>query len=249
VLTIHDFVHEKFYKGLRKYLHIYQKKRAIKHARLIITVSENTKKDLLFYYPEVDSDNIKVVYNGVSDNFFRINGDIINKKDTFLFIGSREKYKNFHNIIKIISSINNFKIIIVGSKLKSLEIDFLNTYLKDRWTFYLHISNQDLNFLYNSVLALLYVSSYEGFGIPLLEAMKAGCPFIALNNSSIPEVAGNAGILIDELNLSEIKRAINYINMNREYIIIQGLDQVKNFSWEKCYTETMNLYHKLLDIK
>lgn len=249
ILTIHDFVHEKFYSGLRKYLHIFQKKRAINNAKLIITVSENTKKDLLFFYPKIKPENIKVVYNGVSDDFLQLNNVPTKHQDSFLFIGSREKYKNFNIIIKILSHIGNFKIIIVGSKLKSHEVDFLNTFLPERWTFYLNISNHDLNILYNSVFALLYVSSYEGFGIPLLESMKAGCPFIALNNSSIPEVAGEAGILIDDLNSNEIIKAINYIRINRENIINHGLEQVKKFSWEKCVSETLNLYKNYLNIK
>jgi len=249
VVTIHDFVHEKFYTGLRRYLHILQKNRAIKNANLIITVSENTKKDLLFYYPEINSDNIKVIYNGVSDDFFQLKDNRQSKLDSLLYVGSREKYKNFDNIIKVISQFKNFNIVIVGPKLNKHEIVFLNTYLKGRWTLYLNISNQELNILYNSVFALLYVSSYEGFGIPMLEAMKAGCPFIALNNSSIPEVAGNAGTLINDLNFNEINSAINYIKINREFIIKQGLIQVKFFSWEKCFVETLNLYMKYIDIK
>ena len=249
VITIHDFVHEKFYSGLRKFLHVYQKRRAIKHAKLIITVSENTKKDLLSLHPNINSESVKVIYNGVSDDFFKLSNSTLNKRDSFLFIGSREKYKNFHNAVKIVSRISNFKMIIVGSNLKSNDIIFLDNYLPDRWTFYLHISNHDLNLLYNSVFALLYVSSYEGFGIPLLESMKAGCPFIALNNSSIPEVAGDAGILLDRLNNDELIKAINYLNSNRDYIINKGFEQVKNFSWEKCYQETISVYNEYLTIQ
>ncbi len=244
VLTVHDLIHEKFYTGLRRHLHVYQKKIAIKNASHIIAVSENTKNDLLSFYPSIKEENITVIYNGVSEQFTclqEINENYI------LYIGSREKYKNFRTIVQLLSTFKEFKLVIVGSKLSIEETEHLNSFLKDRWEMHTGLSNDDLNILYNKAFALLYPSSYEGFGIPLLEAMRAGCPFIALNNSSIPEVAGEAGILLDKLTIDSLSKAFADIKLNREVIKSKGFIQSKMFSWDKSYKETVSLYEKLLN--
>ena len=86
-MTVHDFVHEKYYGGLRRYLHLLQKNKAITNADKIITVSENTKSDLLHYHPYVDESNIHVIYNGVSDDFFRIEQKVSLPRPYLVFIG------------------------------------------------------------------------------------------------------------------------------------------------------------------
>lgn len=243
VLTLHDFVHEKFYVGVRRFLHSYQKGNAIEKADAIIVISENTKKDLLFFFPNINPNKVSVIYNGVSDDFFRIKEQVVT--NDFLFIGSREKYKNFDFAVKAIAQTDSFKLNIVGSILRKDEIVMLNKFIPGRWELFNNIDNSKLNELYNNAFALIYPSSYEGFGIPLLEAMKAGCPFIAYNSSSIPEVAGDAGILIDKLDVSLFKETVLMIKVNREEIVKKGLNQANKFSWEKCYQETLQVYKEL----
>lgn len=248
VATIHDFVHEKFYSGLRKYLHSSQKRKSIMAASKIIVVSENTKRDLLELNPEISADNVKVIYNGVSEDFFRIEDDKLraNSEKYIVFVGSREKYKNFDFAVRLMGKLDDFKFYIVGSSLNKLEVNLLNSYLVARWKLFTNIPNNQLNVIYNNAYALLYPSSYEGFGIPLLEAMKAGAPFIALNKSSIPEVAGDAGLLIDDLDEEKFNEAIASIKSNREKLIVKGFKQAEKFSWEKCYQETLSVYKELL---
>lgn len=243
VLTIHDFVHERFYTGIRRFLHSYQKGKAIKKADVIIVISENTKKDLMLFFPKINPYKINVIYNGVSDDFFPIKGKSIT--NDFLFIGSREKYKNFDFAVKAVAQTNKFKLNIVGSVLSEEELVMLNKLIPERWVLFSNVENATLNELYNSAYALIYSSSYEGFGIPLLEAMKAGCPFIAYNSSSIPEVAGNAGVLIDRLEILLFNEAVSVIDVNREEIVKKGFNQANKFSWEKCYQETLNVYKDL----
>lgn len=243
VVTIHDFVHERYYSGIRRFLHSYQKGKAIKAASAVIVVSENTKKDFCQFYPDFPSNKIFVVYNGVSDDFFPLSDQ--NHENYFLFIGSREKYKNFEFTMRMVSKIESYQLYIVGSNLSKIEIQKLNFYLPGRWKLFTGISNDELNNLYNFAFALLYPSSYEGFGIPILEAMKAGCPFIALNASSIPEVAGDAGFLMEELNQKSFESAVIHILNNRDLIIQKGYLQSQKFSWDKCFQETMNIYKRL----
>lgn len=243
VLTVHDFVHERFYTGIRRFLHSYQKGKAINNADVIIVISENTKKDLMFFFPNINPYKINVIYNGVSGDFFPVKGKKIS--NDFLYIGSREKYKNFDFAVKAISQTNKFKLNIVGSVLSDEEVKMLNKLIPKRWELFTNIENATLNELYNNAYALIYPSSYEGFGIPLLEAMKAGCPFIAYNSSSIPEVAGNAGVLIDRLEVLLFNEAVSIIEENREEIVKKGFNQGNKFSWEKCYQETLKVYKDL----
>jgi mannosyltransferase len=245
VITIHDFIHEKFYTGIRKYLHIYQKKRALKNAKAIIVISENTKRDLFNYYPNLCRDKIiKVIHNGVSSDFKPIS--CINTfKNSFLFVGSRESYKNFIFSVISISKLQVFTLTIVGKNLNNNEINFLNKYLKNRWTLFNNIDNDKLNFLYNESFALLYPSSYEGFGIPLLESMKAGCPFIAFNRSSIPEVAGNAGYLMNNIIFDDFYNGVLHILGNREELIKLGYKQSDEFNWDKCFKQTFDFYEEI----
>ena len=247
VVTVHDFIREKYYSGLRKWLHVYQKSYSINKADVIITVSENTKTDLLKYYPKINPNNVKVVYNGVSEEYFPIKNGIVHLSNSILYIGSRENYKNFNALVKILSEIEGYELIIVGNSLKKLEVLNLNLMLKNRWKNFTYLSNFELNNLYNSVFALAYVSSYEGFGIPLIESMRAGCPFIALRNSSIVEVADNAGVLIDTLTRTSFISGLNEIKEFREDIIEKGFIRSKSFSWDKCYEETIKIYEEYLN--
>ena len=248
VVTVHDFTYEHFSKGLKKWVHCYQKKKAISAADVVICISENTKKDLLYFYPQFSIKDIRVVYNGVSLDYFRI-PEIKSENNIspfLLFVGSRTDYKNFDFTLKAIAQTKDFHLKIVGGNLNDKELLMLNKLIPNRWELYLNIDNKELNILYNNAFALLYPSSYEGFGIPLVEAMKAGCPFIALNCSSIPEVAGNAGFLIETLDVSSFNEAVSCIKKNREEIIKRGFVQANNFSWEKCYQEILEIY-KLID--
>lgn len=245
VVTIHDFIHEKYYTGIRKFLHVYQKKKAIKNAKAIIVISESTKRDLLYYYPNLCRDKIiRMIYNGVSTDFKPIRNK--NKfNNSFLFVGSRESYKNFQFSVISISKLKDFTLTIVGKNLNNNEIVLLNKYLKHKWTLLNNIDNYKLNLLYNESFALLYPSSYEGFGIPLLESMKAGCPFIAFNNSSIPEVAGEAGYLMNNITFEDFYTGVLYILDNRDKIISLGYQRANEFNWDKCFKQTLELYEEV----
>jgi len=246
VTTIHDFTHDFFFKGPRVWLHNFAKRRAILESDAIITVSENTKRDLIRFYPEVDARKVQVIYNGVSDDFKALSAAAQPAALSLLYVGARDVYKNFNFAVQIAATQADAYLDIVGAALSPAEILYLDSKIKGRYRVHTSISTPDLNILYNQAACLLYPSSYEGFGIPLLEAMRAGCPFIALNGSSIPEVAGGAGYLLRSLDLDEARTALNNIIASRASYAEKGYRQSRKFSWDKCCDETYQLYQNLI---
>ena len=247
VVTIHDFTYERFIGGVKKWIHAWQKKKAIQSADVVICISENTKNDLLYFYPQFSNKDIRVIYNGVSEQYSIIPELKKENHSTpfFLFVGSRTTYKNFDFVVKAVSLVDGYFLKIVGGSLSKNELKLLQNYLSGRWQLIENIDNFELNVLYNQAFALMYPSSYEGFGIPIVEAMKAGCPFISLKGSSITEVTGEAGFLMDELNFDEFYNGVELIKINRDKIIELGLLQADLFSWDKCYNEIVNIYKEL----
>jgi mannosyltransferase len=240
ITTVHDFVQEKINAS---YLNSLMKRRAINNSDVIIAISENTKSDLLNFYPLIDEKKVKVIYNGVSDSFFRITSDDQIQYENVLFVGSRASYKNFDFAVNLISKFSNLRLIIVGEELSSFEKTLICSKIpQNRWRIVVKPTDAELNILYNTSAVLLYPSSYEGFGIPIVEAMKATCPVIALNVSSIPEVAGEAAVLLDKLSIDDFYFGIKQILSNREKYVNLGIKNAKRFSWEKTYLETLNVY-------
>lgn len=257
ITTVHDFTYEYYRTGLAKFIHSWQKGRAINKSDGIVCVSHNTKKDLLKFYPNIAEDKIKVIYNGVSDIFCQLNNPTQYLKDNYhelqnkkyiLYVGDRNGYKNFDIAVKVIQQIHNSTLVIIGGATLSENEKKL---LQNEYFHFQGISAEDLNILYNNAFCLLYPSSYEGFGIPIAEAMKAGCPVVSSNASSIPEVAGDAGLLVDKIEVEEfIKVILKLENKDfRDEIILRGIEQAKNFSWDKCFEETLEFYKKVVGKK
>ncbi|MCT7539699.1 glycosyltransferase family 4 protein [Aliarcobacter cryaerophilus] len=258
ITTVHDFTYEYFRSGLAKYIHVWQKGFAIKKSDGIICVSENTKKDLIKFYPMIDESKIKVIYNGVGDEFINLENpkeyltdefERLKDKKYILYIGDRSSYKNFDIAIEVLKKLNNYSLVVVGGQEFSKDELENKIDIKDRVFHFRGIGGDKLNTLYNNAFCLLYPSSYEGFGIPISEAMKAGCPVVSTNISSIPEVAGDAGLLVDEIEVENFIDEIKKLEDTkfRSELIQKALEQSKKFSWDKCFEETSNFYQEIWD--
>lgn len=248
ITTVHDFTYEQ--NGLHSLatrVHKWQKYKAISHSNIVVCISENTKRDMFRYLPDSRKKKVHVIYNGVSEEY-RIVEHKVSKYDNFvLFVGARRGYKNFEFLIESIAD-TNYKVLVCGKPLSEEETAYLNNKIgQDRYLVKSYIPNTELNEIYNSVLCLVYPSSYEGFGIPVIEAQRAGCPVIAFNASSIPEIIGETPLLLDKLDASDLLRKIKltenaYI---RAEIVESGIENSKRFSWRKMYEQYSQLYLQL----
>lgn len=248
VTTVHDFTYEKYRSGLPKLIHSWHKNKAIKESDYIICVSENTKADLLYYCKGMQDKRIKVVHNGVSEQFRTLPD--IEVHNQVLFVGRRGGYKNFRNVVKALKELPCLTLSISGGgELTKDEQELLETSIPGRYRHLGFLSVEALNVEYNKSLCLMYPSLYEGFGIPVLEAMRAGCPVIATNCSSIPEVTGRAAILTDAGAVDELIYGVEslLIDENRRALVDEGYVQSRKFSWQKTFDETFAVYEELLD--
>lgn len=256
ITTVHDFTYEFFVKGIRQKIHSWQKYNAINNSEAIICISESTKKDLLHFLPKVDENRLHVIYNGVDSGYKILNNNqrLINlpfpDMGFILYVGDRRNvYKNFNLVVDVCKKIKMPLIMVGGGCLSQKEIFILNDLLGS--SFYYSITNvsvEILNEIYNRAFALIYPSLYEGFGIPVIEAQRAGCPVVAYANSSISEIIGTSNYALEKISVNTICEAISFLKNRaneRDNVVKLGLENSKRFSWDKTYQETLSLYRKL----
>ncbi|MBI2595366.1 glycosyltransferase family 4 protein [Candidatus Daviesbacteria bacterium] len=271
VMTVHDLgaeylpsMHQLKQKLYLDFITRFQLKSATK----LIAVSKATEADLVKKI-NIPANNIEVIYEGIDNQLFRpLKGEILvdslNKFDLkqgeyFLFVGTVQPRKNLCRLIEAFgksdllshSEFSDIKLVFVGSKgWLSDEIYALPKKLgiEDRVKFLGHVDNADLPALYCGAAALVYPSLFEGFGLPILEAFACGCPVLTSNISSMPEVAGDAALLVNPVSVEEITDGMIELVSDRdlrERLIKQGFVQAKKFSWEKCAKETLRVLENL----
>ena len=231
-----------------------QKKISIENSQHLICISENTKNDLIkFFGVNPKKISVTLLASNISSEFIELEHKKL--KNFILFIGNRRGYKNFEGLIKAFSKSEflkkNFKIMIVGGEKFGKE-DFQilrKNKLNTDHVFLVNEKDMSLTYIYSNVALMVYPSFYEGFGLPVLEAMSCGCPVLCSNGGSLPEVVGNE---IDSFEPSDIDQMSSLIekiilsNHTQKKIIEYGKNRVKQFSWDKCANQTLDIYKKLL---
>ena len=251
VITIHDaaWIHypESFTWFMRHYLH-YSTKFACRSAAKIIAVSEATKNDLVKYY-KISEQKITVVPHGYTpsnQDFSQISSEVAEQlpEKYILFLSTLQPRKNLPTLIDAFRKLKNdhpelpHKLVVAGKpgwKFDKILIKIEEN--KDIVVYLNHISDQDRSAVYHRASAFVYPSFYEGFGLPLLEAFDCGVPAAAANNSSLPEVGGDAVMYFDPNNQEEIKDTIYNIITNPELaqsLVVKGKQRLAMFSWERC---------------
>lgn len=246
ITTVHDFMYSFYVKNpVSKFLHCKQQYDAIRKSDIVVCISENTKRDLLRLLPDVNPDKVKVIYNGVDKRFHRLKD--AEYKDYFLFVGNRSGYKNFSAVIGPISECG-FELKIVGPALTQEEKELMESN-KLRYTYCGRVSDEELNMLYNEAFCFIYPSLYEGFGLPVLEAQMAGCPVLAVNTSSLPEIIGDRNLLLDSVTSDTLREKIPLLRdpQSRKGIIENGLANAARFSWDRMTEEYLMLYQSAID--
>lgn len=256
VLTVYDMTYEKFSNFFPSKHNISKNKEyAVKRAKHVICISESTKNDLIDIF-DISPDKISVIYLGFTNNkAIHKNTLNIGEKPYILHVGQRTAYKNFRRLLQAYakSSLlkNNFNLVCFGAdRFSNAEIDQIKELnLNPENVIHLKGDDEILNKLYSNAAIFVFPSLYEGFGIPLLEAMSFNCPVVCSNTSSLPEVAGDAAVYFDPYNVDEMIFSIESVvfsSEKRNHLIERGLERIKLFSWEKCTEETLKVYSSLL---
>jgi len=265
VVTIHDLspiIFPNLFKWGDVMIHRLLFKKTVKNMDKIITVSEHSKNDIINYL-KVPEENIEVIYNGKDDAFKPMSDweirDVYGKygidSEFILTVGGIHPIKNISNILKAYHKLKKsglkYKLVVVGNKMDKWEKIFetvQNLKLTGDVIFTGVVPLQDLTKLYNAAKLFVYPCLYAGFGLPPLESMACGTPVVTSNNSSLPEVVGNAGVMIDPYNVDELSEAIDGVLKDEDLqkdLTKKGLKRAELFNWNKTASETLNIYEEL----
>ena len=262
IITIHDLGFEHFPEHVpylvRKFYRYFTPKYCQKAAK-VMAVSEYTKQDIISTY-NIEAQKIDVVYNGfeIENQESRIKSQDAEKKiltseiPYFIFVGAVHPRKN---VLGLLKAFEHFKatfshphqLVIVGRKAwmtQELEDFYAQMQFKNEVIWIEKIERTDLLELMQHAYGLVYTSLFEGFGIPILEAMTLGLPVICSNTSSMPEVAGNAALLVQPTNASEIAAAMNELIINDELrndLIAKGKTQATHFDWNSSAQKVVGI--------
>ena len=229
---------------------------SVKKATKIITISNSSKNDIIREY-HVDPEKVKVVYLGLKfqnpSTKHQINSKMENYKPYVLFVGTIQPRKNLVRLIEAFSKLDppaggkNFKLVIIGRRGWHYEeiLDAPKKFgVEDSVRFLESVTDDELPAFYQNAKLFVLPSLYEGFGLPVLEAMKYGCPVAASNISSLPEAGGDAAVYFDPENVGDIAEKMEKVLSNknlRDDMIKKGHEQVKKFSWEKSAREVLKV--------
>jgi len=253
IITVHDlnFEHNPgdLPKILSKYLRYYFPK-FVKKAAHVLTVSEFSKNDIVQKY-RCKEEKVSVIHNGASESYApldaqektQISNEICEGRPYFLFVGSLHPRKNVQRLLQAYATIKDPKadLVIVGSAMWKSDEYTLPSSHAHRVHFLGYLDKQRLARIMASAMALAYVPYFEGFGIPLVEAMRCGTPILSANTTCLPEIAGDAALYCDPFDVTDIQRGLLELQNNSELrlkLAHKGLERSGLFSWDVAAEKT-----------
>lgn len=262
VFTVYDMIPELMpqyfppeHAGNRKF--VAQKRRSLERAALIFSISVSTAHDLLAYYPQLDATRVLITPLGVDDAFFAVPPSLPegNQRPYFLYVGHRGRHKNFARLLEafamsdlakqydlVVLSPGNFQ----TEELAAIQALHLTAYVR----IVSSVSDITLRSHYRQAVALVYPSEYEGFGLPILEAMACGTLVATSNTSSMPEVGGDVAFYFDPLSADSIAGVLvdvaNLESNARQQRISSGITHARAFTWARCAQQTIDGILRLL---
>jgi len=272
VVTIHDCVHMKFppehLSRLRRQELYWRTKRAVQKASQILAVSNATRDDVVNIF-DVDAKRISVIHNALDERFAPASRademttvlERYQLHDPFvLYSGRIRPHKNIHRLIEAFAVLKNelrenerfrnLKLIVIGDELSRhqyLRLTVVRSGVQQDVRFFGFVPYSILQVFYQSAALFAFPSLYEGFGLPPLEAMASRTPVLASNTSSLPEVLGDAALLVNPENVFEIARGMKSILLEsslRERLVTKGLEHISRFSWESAARQVIEAYER-----
>jgi glycosyltransferase involved in cell wall biosynthesis len=251
VVTVHDlsFEHDPSLMGRRdRFFFRTMVPRSARAAARVLAVSERTKRDLVEHY-RVRPDRIVVTPNGV-DPVFSAEGPRRDGRPYVLFVGSLQARKDPVAAIETLARLpDDLGLVLVGPDKGSGEEArraASRLGVAGRVEFTGHVDKGELASLYRGAACLLFPSRYEGFGLPVVEAMASGTPVVATASGAVPEVAGEAAILVEPGDPAELAAAVERALAERERLADAGLERARSFSWSETARRTLAVYRELL---
>jgi len=232
---------------------------AIRNSDKIIAISEATKKDILKFYPQIKAEKIKVIYHGFNEEYFQAqNSQLATRnskwKNYILYVGALQPRKNLNTLIEAFNLLKKerteLKLVLAGEKAwlwEGIMEKVAQSPFKKDIIMTEKVSQSELITLYREAALFVFPSLYEGFGLPILEAFASRVPVVAANNSSLPEVGGDAALYFDARNPQDLKVKMLSVLSNEKVkneMIAKGLLQLQKFSWAKCAKETLDWIKK-----
>jgi len=266
VFTLHDLIfrfYPEMHKPLNRWFLTLMIPRFLQAADAVIAISESTKRDAVKTYG-LDEAKIKVIYEGVNSRFRTRPRDVISAvrhqyglpERYILSVGTIEPRKNLTSLLEAYRALRDggseFKLVIVGKKGWLYEGFFRKLYelgLEQEVIFPGFVPDEDLPAVYSAAGLFVFPSLYEGFGLPVLEAMACGAPVISSTTSSLPEVTGEAALLVDPKSVEALTRAIRDVLDNKELrdeLRAKGPRQAAKFTWDTAAHETLAIYASVL---